>query len=116
MFGAKIHSTSEEVLTSLRRQATQAHGNGKMGGRGSFNNTVNMNASFRSDRFNSDSAKNLITEEKSTLDRPDEKVLYSHLTSSVFKQRYPEFQFYTCHVHGSFIGCYMNLALLCILK
>ncbi|KAG0606534.1 hypothetical protein M758_9G148800 [Ceratodon purpureus] len=75
VFGAKIHSTSEEVLTSLRRQATQAHGNGKMGGRGSFNNTVNMNASFRSDRFNSDSAKNLITEEKSTLDRPDEKVL-----------------------------------------
>ena len=76
MFGAKRQSTSEEVLTSLRRQVTQAHGNSKMGGRGSFNNTVNMNASFRSDRFDSVPTKNLGTEEKSSLDRPDEKVLF----------------------------------------
>lgn len=75
MFGAKRHSTSEEVLTSLRRQATQAHGNGRMRGRGSYNNNVNMNTSFRNDRFNSDSTKNSAAEEKSTLDRPDEKVL-----------------------------------------
>jgi hypothetical protein len=89
VFGAKRHSTSEEVLTSLRRQATQTHGNGKTGGRGSFNNTVNMNTSFRSDRFNSDPTKNLTTEEKSTLNRPDEKVLsLFHSTSSNFIQRF----------------------------
>lgn len=79
VFGAKQHSTSEEVLTSLRRQVTQAHGTGRMGGRGSFNNNVNTNMSYTSDRFKSGSS----IEGKSTLDRPDEKVPFLlHLTSS----------------------------------
>lgn len=82
VFGAKRHSTSEEVLTSLRRQVTQAHGNGKMGGRGSFNNNMNTNISYTSDRFKSDSIRKPETEGKFTLDRPDEKVLSSlHPTS-----------------------------------
>lgn len=91
MFGGKRPSTSEEVLTSLRRQAIQAHENGKVGGRRSFSYAVNTKTSSRSDRINSDRinsdpGKNLIVEEKSILDRPDEKVLHliqNHLFSHV---------------------------------
>ncbi|XP_024380878.1 uncharacterized protein [Physcomitrium patens] len=75
VFGSKRYSTSEEVLTSLRRQATHLHGNVNMGGRGSFNNNVNKSMAYRNDTFNSDSTRKVATEEKSTLDRPEEKVL-----------------------------------------
>lgn len=74
VFGSKRYSTSEEVLTSLRRQATHLHGNVNMGGRGSFNNNVNKSMAYRNDTFNSDSTRKVATEEKSTLDRPEEKV------------------------------------------
>ena len=82
VFGAKKVSTSQEVLTALRRQVTQstggrgfAAGRGFSGGRGSYKTPDNWNMPSHDEFSEPEPEMKPVPTESPTLDRPEEKVV-----------------------------------------
>ena len=82
VFGAKKVSTSQEVLTALRRQVTQttggrgfAEGRGFSGGRGSYKTPNNWNMPSHDEFSEPEPEMKPVPTESPTLDRPEEKVV-----------------------------------------